>query len=109
MSTSYTAFHENAALVPYHRAVADEGLVEVNLLFIDQLAESSDLSNLLNNHSFVLSISIDSHTFNDKKKITKSGQFSQLAQAPTHCTITYQQSHNLCIPDETNLESRCRR
>lgn len=63
MSNSYTAFHGYAVLVPYHRAVADEGLVEVNLLFIDQLAESSDLSNLLNNHGIVLSISIDSHAF----------------------------------------------
>ena len=68
MSNSYTAFHGYAVLVTYHRAVADEGLVEVNLLFIDQLAESSDLSNLLNNHGIVLSISIDSHAFNDKRR-----------------------------------------
>lgn len=82
MSSSYTAFHRFAVLVPYHRAVADEGLVEVTLLFINQLAESSDLSNLLDNHGIVLSISINSHAFNDEMKITKSGQFFPNLQKP---------------------------
>jgi hypothetical protein len=46
----------------YHGAVANESLAKIDLLLIDQLTESSNFTDLLDNQDTVLSVTISSNT-----------------------------------------------
>lgn len=63
----HAAFFPVLCTVTYHTTVADKGLSKVDGLFIDQLAESSNLSNLLDDQDRVFIVTISSNTYKERK------------------------------------------